>query len=103
MQTEALQKDPICVKNDNRPASSPTRELEDEQGVQHDPAEVEKRMRTAPTRLKELRLQRVAMDLKQGSVEALKSESDLMEVLDCRSEESSTTTGSAPTTTPQRR
>ena len=34
------------------------------------------------------------MDLKQGSVEALKSESDLWEVLDCRSEKLSTTTRS---------
>ena len=91
------------MKNDNRPASSPTRKLEDEQGVPHVPAEVQKRLRTAPTRLKELRVQHVAADLKQGSVEALKSESNLMEVLDCRSEESATTTRSAPITTPQRR
>ena len=80
LQTEALRKDANCVKNDNRPASSPTRELEDEQGVQQDPAEVQKRMRTAPTRLKGNRAQRVAVDLKQGSVEALKSDSDLVGV-----------------------
>ena len=36
--------------------------------VEQDPAEVQKRMRTASTCLKELRVQRVAVDLKQGSV-----------------------------------